>query len=105
MDKKTMQLLDRVKNEIANRMFAQERGADSKGNILYWKMRFAEDAAENIIHDIPIHTELFHFEFPHCQGYSFTLTKEDNDALVFILNTPEKQYIARDDINGYKKTS
>ena len=49
MDKKTMQLLDRVKNEIANRMFAQERGADSKGNILYWKRRFAEDAAENII--------------------------------------------------------
>lgn len=105
MDKKTMQLLDRVKNEIANRMFAQERGADSKGNILYWKRRFAEDAAENIIHDIPIHTELFHFEFPHYQGYSFTLTKEDNDALVFILNTPEKQYIARDDIKGYKKTS
>lgn len=105
MDKKTMQLLDRVKNEIANRMFAQERSADSKGNILYWKMRFAEDAAENIIHDIPIHTELFHFEFPNCQGYSFTLTKEDNDALVFILNTPEKQYIARDDIKGYKKTS
>lgn len=100
-----MQLLDRVKNEIANRMFAQERGADSKGNILYWKRRFAEDAAENIIHDIPIHTELFHFEFPHYQGYSFTLTKEDNDALVFILNTPEKQYIARDDIKGYKKTS
>ena len=30
MDKKTMQLLDRVKNEIANRMFAQERGADSR---------------------------------------------------------------------------
>lgn len=105
MDKKTMQLLDRVKNEIANRMFAQERGADSKGNILYWKRRFAENAAENIIHDIPIHTELFHFEFPHYQGYSFTLTKEDNDALVFILNTPEKQYIARDDIKGYKKTS
>lgn len=105
MDKKTMQLLDRVKNEIANRMFAQERGADSKGNILYWKIRFAEDAAENIIHDIPIHTELFHFEFPHYQGYSFTLTKEDNNALVFTLNTPEKQYIVRDDIKGYKKIS
>lgn len=100
-----MQLLDRVKNEIANRMFAQERGADSKGNILYWKIRFAEDAAENIIHDIPIHTELFHFEFPHYQGYSFTLTKEDNNALVFTLNTPEKQYIVRDDIKGYKKIS
>jgi hypothetical protein len=85
MDKITMQLLDRVKKEIANRMFAQERSADSKGNTLHWKMRFAEDAVENIIHDIPIHTELFRFEFPYCQGYSFTLTKEDNDALVFTL--------------------
>ena len=105
MDKITMQLLDRVKKEITNRMFAQERGADSKGNTLHWKMRFAEDAVENIIHDIPIHTELFRFEFPYCQGYFFTLTKEDNDALVFTLNTPGKQYIARDDIEGYKKTS
>ena len=85
MDKITMQLLDRVKKEIANRMFAQERSADSKGNTLHWKMRFAEDAVENIIHDIHIHTELFRFEFPYCQGYSFTLTKEDNDALVFTL--------------------
>ena len=40
---------------------------------------------KKIIHDIPIHTELFRFEFPYCQGYSFTLTKEDNDALVFTL--------------------
>ena len=40
MDKITMQLLDRVKKEIANRMFAQERSADSKGNTLHWKMRF-----------------------------------------------------------------
>lgn len=34
MDKKTMQLLDRVKNEIANRMFAQERAQIPK--VIYY---------------------------------------------------------------------
>lgn len=98
MTKNELRILE---EKIRNIIMKSDR-AGSKGNPLHWKMRYVEDAIENV----PVYGLLFQFDFPYKKGYSFKVTKEkSSDACIFTLITPEKEFVVRDDREGYKHTS